>query len=220
MIEVEVKNEKGESVERLRLGREPFGQTVHLRNLRNAVVMYEANRRVGTADTLDRGEVAGSGRKIYRQKGTGRARHGDRQAPQFKGGGVAHGPHPRDHSYQIPRKARRLATRNALLSKLLDGEVVAIDALDFPEPKTGRMAGMLRALGISGTSTLVVDVMPSDGLIKSARNLPGVSVRPVAEIHAWEVLRHHRLLITRAAVDALVKSWKRALGRPASAAGR
>ena len=170
--------------------------------MRNAVIMYEANKRVGSASTKRRDQVAGSTRKPYRQKGTGHARAGSRRSPLWRGGGTTFGPKPRDYSYSMPKKARRAALQSALLAKLLDNEIAVIDKLDFEAPKTKRIAALLKSLGIND-SCLIGIVDNDENLWKSVRNLPRVSVCKVSDFNAYEVLKHKRLLLTKDAFESI-----------------
>jgi large subunit ribosomal protein L4 len=171
--------------------------------LREAVLMYEANRRVGTASTRTRRFVSGTTRKWYKQKHTGRARHGDKKAPIFRGGGVAHGPHPRDHSWQMPRKALRGALRAALAGKLRDGEIVrwGPPTLDAPSAR-----GVRRALDVlgKGDAALILAAGPVDrNLLLSVRNLRRVRALPAAEATAHDVLAHRWVVLLDGAWEAL-----------------
>src|SRR6185312_17378996 len=154
-------------------------------------LMYEANQRAGTHSTLRRGEVAGSTKKLFRQKGTGNARVGTRRTNKRRGGGTAKGPKPRDYEYHLPKKAVRAATRMALLSKFLDGEALIVRELTFPEIRTKLMARVLQALNLDGTTCLVgiaaSEVDEDRTVYLSARNIPGVAVSPVAQFNAYEV---------------------------------
>ncbi len=179
-----------------------FGRRSPRRVQREAVLMYQANLRAGTHDTLDRSEVRATKKKPYKQKGTGRARAGKRSSPIWRGGGVAHGPHPRDYSYAVPRKALRVAARAAIAGKLRDGEVAFVDSLAFDAPSTKKAAAMLAALGIERTC-LVVTAERNENAWKSLRNLPGVRVMPASDVNAYEVLRHRHLLLTQEAFGAL-----------------
>lgn len=170
--------------------------------LHDAVVMYQTNRRQGSAKTKTRGEVVGSTQKMYRQKGTGRARAGSRRSPIRRGGGHAFPKRPKDWSYRLPKKALRSATRMALAARIADGEVTLIDELQFDQPKTQEMAGVLKALHVAGIRLLVAVAEYDANVYKSIRNLADVSVLPVADLNALEVLRPRRLLMTRAALDA------------------
>lgn len=171
--------------------------------LHDVVVMYQANRRQGTFRSKGRADVAGSTRKLYRQKGTGNARMGARRNPVRVGGGHAHHKEPRDFSYRLPKKAVRLATRMALAARIRDGEVTLIDELAFSEPKTSQMAAILKALKLHGQRLLVGVPAYDVNVYKTIRNLAGVKVLPVAELNAWEILHPRRVLLTRAALDAL-----------------
>ncbi len=170
--------------------------------LHDAVVMYQANRRQGSAKTKSRGEVRGSTRKMYRQKGTGNARAGSRRSGIRTGGGHIFAKRPRDWSYRLPKKAVRLATRMAMASKIADDQITLIDNLAFEKPKTQEMATVLKALKIDNVSLLVATAGYDVNVYKSIRNLAGVSVLPVAELNALDVLRPGRLLMTTSALDA------------------
>jgi len=179
-----------------------FGAEVNEPLLREAVLMYEANRRAGTASTKTRAEVRGGGRKPWRQKGTGRARHGSIRSPLWRGGGITFGPRPRDFSYSIPKKARRAALRSALSAKLQDGRLYVLDALELPEPRTKAMVGVVEALGLEGT-TLVVTADHDTNVVKSVRNIPGVTTRAARALNSYDVLVHENLLMTRDAVSVV-----------------
>jgi len=171
----------------------------------NKAVMYEfvkmqlANKRVGTSSTKTRGEVRGGGKKPWRQKGTGRARVGSTRNPLWTGGGVVFGPKPRDYSYRLPRKVRRLALKSALSSKVLDNQIIVVDELRFEEPKTKLMVQTLQTLQSSG-KTLVVTADGDPNVTKSARNIPGVKPLRVDFINVYDLLKYDTLLITKDAV--------------------
>jgi large subunit ribosomal protein L4 len=171
--------------------------------LHDVVVMYQANQRQGTFASKGRGEVAGSTKKMYRQKGTGNARAGSRRAGNRVGGGHIFAKKPRDFSYRLPKKAIQLATRMAVASKILKSQVVVVDDLAFAAPKTKEMAQVLKALKLSGQSTLVATAAADLNVYRSARNIPGVAVSPVSDLNALIVLRPRKLLVTKAALDAL-----------------
>jgi large subunit ribosomal protein L4 len=180
-----------------------FGKRAPRRVQRDAVLMYQANRRAGTHDTLTRAEVNDSKIKPWKQKHTGRARAGFKGSPIWKGGGIIHGPHPRDYSYHLPRKELRAATRAALAGKFRDGEVAFVDGLAFDKPQTRRIAAMIAALGTRGPWLLVVP--ESDEITwKSSRNVEGLSVVRAADLNAYDVLRHRTVIFTSAALE-LVK---------------
>lgn len=173
--------------------------------LHDVVVMYQASRRQGTHRTKSRGEVAGSTKKLYRQKGTGNARAGSRRSGIRRGGGHIHARRPRDYSYRLPRKAVQAATRMAIRSKLDRGQIVCVDQLSFAEPRTKEMAGVLSALRLAGHSTLVATVGYDVNVYKSARNIEQVTVSPVTELNALSVLQPRRMLVTKEALDAICR---------------
>ncbi len=170
--------------------------------LHDAVVMYQNNLRQGSAKTKTRSEVAGTTKKMYRQKGTGNARAGSRQSGIRRGGGHIHARQPRDWSYRLPKKALVVATRMAVASRIADDEVTLIDNLSFEQPKTREMAAILKALKLAGSSLLVAVPGYDVNAYKSIRNLANVSVLPVAELNALNVLTPKRLLMTTSALDA------------------
>ncbi|MBN1590621.1 MAG: 50S ribosomal protein L4 [Pirellulales bacterium] len=181
--------------------------------LHDVVVMYQANRRQGSAKNKNRAEVSGTTKKMYRQKGTGNARAGSRRSNVRRGGGRAFPRRPRDFSYRFPKKAVRLATRMAVASKVADNEVTLIDALAFEVPQTKQMAAILKALQIDRQTLLVATDGYSVNVYKSIRNLQGVSVLPVSDLNALDVLRPRRILMTKAAMDAF---RRRAVNQEAS----
>lgn len=208
MITLDVINLEGQKVGAIDVDPADFGGEVNRQLLHDAVVMYEANQRQGTHFTKARGEVAGSGKKLFRQKGTGNARVGSKRTGKRRGGGVAFGPKPRDYSYALPKKARRLATKMALLSKFTDAEAIVVDGLSLSEVKTKRMVGILKALGLSRQTCLIATEGNDKNVYLSARNLKGVDILPAAELNAYAVLRRKRLLVTRQALESLAKSAK------------
>ncbi len=171
--------------------------------LHDAVVMYQSNVRAGTAKTKSRAEVAGSTKKMYRQKGTGNARAGSRRSGIRRGGGHIFAKRPRDWSYRLPRKALQLATRMALAAKIRDNEITLIDDLKFDAPKTKDMAAILKALGLDSASLLVTTAEHDTNVYKSARNIHQVTVSPVAGLNAWVLLAPRRVLMTKAALEAV-----------------
>jgi large subunit ribosomal protein L4 len=173
--------------------------------LHDVVVMYQANQRQGTFRTKSRGEVAGSTKKMYRQKGTGNARAGGRRSGVRRGGGHIFAKRPRDFSYSLPRKAVQLATRMAVASKIRDSQLIVIDDLAFQAPKTKDMAAILKAVKCAGQSLLVTTAGHDENVYKSARNIADVTVSPVSGLNALNVLLPRKMLVTRAALDALRK---------------
>ena len=176
--------------------------------LHDVVVMYQANQRQGSFKTKSRAEVSGTTQKMYRQKGTGNARAGSRRSNVRRGGGHAFAKRPRDFSYRLPKKAVKLATRMAIASKIRDEEIVVIDDLKFDQPTTKQMAATLKALGLEGTSTLVATAEHDLNVYRSARNIAKVSVSPVSDLNALSVLSPRRMLVTKAALDAICENAK------------
>lgn len=178
-------------------GLEPRADILH------RMVRYQlAKRRAGTASTKDRSEIVGSSAKMYRQKGTGRARRGNAKAPQLRGGGKAFGPKPRSHAMDLPKKVRTLALKHALSSKAQAEELVVLDQATVKEPKTGGLKKQFDKLGLA--SALIVDgaeIDPNFGL--AARNIPNIDVMPVQGINVYDILRREKLVLTKAALDAL-----------------
>ncbi len=156
MLEIPMFDSNGGSLEKVAMSEEAFGGKVHKVLLRDAIIMYETNRRQGTASTKTRGEIRGGGKKPWAQKHTGRARAGSNRSPLWRGGGVIFGPKPRDYSFSIPRKAKKVALYSAVLSKLQDNEVVVIDELVFNSPSTKRMVSLLKSLGIEDSCLVVI----------------------------------------------------------------
>ncbi len=178
-----------------------FGARSPRRIQREAVLMYQANRRLGTHDTLTRAEVNDSKIKPWKQKHTGRARAGFKGSPLWKGGGIIHGPHPRDYSYSRPRKELRAATRAALAGKFRDGEIAFVDALAFEQPKTKRVAAMIESLGMRGPWLLVVGEHDENAW-KSSRNVEGLSVVRADDVNAYDLLKNRTVIF---AADSLEK---------------
>ena len=194
-----------------------FGGKISKQLMHDVVLMYLANQRAGTHHTLRRGQVAGSTKKLFRQKGTGNARAGTKRTNKRRGGGTAKGPKPRDYEYHLPKKAVKAATRMALLSKLRDGEVVILDDLTLAGPKTKEIVGVLKAIKVgkkttpqgekdvtlADSSVLIGTDKLDPNVYKSARNIDGVKVLPAAEFNCYAVLKAKRLVLTRAALEAL-----------------
>ncbi len=211
-LTLNVYNTQGQTIGTVEVDPAEFGGAVNKQLLHEVVLMYLANQRAGTHSTLRRGEVAGSTKKLFRQKGTGNARVGTRRTNKRRGGGTAKGPKPRDYEYHLPRKAVRAATRMAILSKLQDNETVVIDELKLPEIKTKQVVQVLDALNLDGTSCLIGlgagEVDEEKRVHMSARNIPAVQVHPATQFNAYAVLRPKRLLLTRAALSELCQGAK------------
>jgi len=205
MVTLPVYDRNGAEVGKIDIDPAAIAPKINKQLLHDAVVMYLANKRQGTKKTKGRGEVSGSTRKLYRQKGTGNARVGSRRAPQRRGGGHAMQIKPRTYYYRLPKKAIRAATKMAIASKIADSEVVVIDQLEMAAPKTKELAEVLKALGLEGQTTLVATSDYKSEVYKSARNIPGVEVTRVIDLNALAVIRPKRLLITKEALE-LIKS--------------
>jgi len=205
-VQVPVYNLTGEVVRQIEINDSVFGVPFNETVVHQVMVGLQANARQGTASTKSRGEVNGSTRKLYRQKGTGYARAGSKKSPTRRGGGVAFGPHPRDYRQDIPKKMRRLALRCVLSSKAGEGDLKVLDAFDFTEPKTKKMIDVLVALGIE-SSALIVTPKPEENVIKSARNLPEITTTPANVLNLLDILSHKTLLMTEAAVRVAEKLW-------------
>lgn len=199
---VEVKVFSGGSVSTTEVDESRFGTALLGRTLKEAVVMYEANRRAGTHRARNRSEVRGPNRKLWRQKHTGRARMGTKKSPLWRGGGVVFPPRPRDYAYHMPKKARRAALRNAVYSKLRDGEVGVADGWPQDAPSTKAAVAVLRGLGME-RSVLVVTEQLDRNLHLSLRNVPHVEVRPLSDLNAHQVLLRRYMVLTPGALKAL-----------------
>ncbi|HUG94043.1 MAG TPA: 50S ribosomal protein L4 [Planctomycetaceae bacterium] len=203
MISLPIRSPGGQQVGTYEFDPDELAPRINRQLLHDVVVMYEANRRQGTVQTKSRGMVKGSTKKLYRQKGTGRARAGNRRTPVRVGGGHTFGKKPRDWSYRLPKKAIRLATRMALLSKFLDNQVTVLDDLPVSEPKTKHVATVLKALGLSESTCLLAIETHDANLWKSVRNIANLWVSPARELNAYHLLHQRQLIVTRAALDAL-----------------
>lgn len=208
MIELTVYNRGGQEVDKLSIDETVLGGAVRHALLKQAIVMYHANRRVGSAKTKGRSEVAGSGKKLFRQKGTGNARVGNRRTGKRVGGGMIFAKVPRDFSQKMPRKQRRLARDSAVLAKLRGNRVVVVDGLVFERPRTKDFADVLKNLKID-RSCLVAVGQSDENICKSARNVKSVAVLPVADLNAAAICTHQKVLFTK---DALVAFMNRDAG--------
>lgn len=180
-----------------------FGLKVKNSHLHRGVVTYLSNQRLGTLSTKTRGDVSGGGKKPFKQKGTGQARQGSTRAVQFVGGGVAHGPKPRDFSLGLPKKLRKLALAESLSAKAAKGEVVVVEDVKFEAPKTKTASALLKGVGASGKTVLVVLDKGQETAVKSFRNLKGVKVLSRENLNVYDVLRHEVLVITKPVLAAL-----------------
>jgi large subunit ribosomal protein L4 len=207
MIDLSVYNSDGQKVDSLKVNELLFGGSVRYPLLKQAIVMYHANKCVGTAATKSRGMVAGSRRKLFRQKGTGNARVGNIRTGKRVGGGVTFAKVVRDFGKRMPKKQKRLARDSAILAKLLSNDIVVVDELKFEKPKTGDFASILGHLKIE-RSCLVTISDYDDNLCKSARNIPKVVVMPVAELNAGDICNYRKMLFTKEAFLSLLNKNK------------
>lgn len=200
MPKLTVLDMSGKQVGDIELSESVFGITPNEAVLHEAVVMQQASLRRGTHATKNRAAVSGGGKKPWRQKGTGRARHGSIRSPLWVGGGVVFGPQPRSYAYKLPKKVRRLAIKSALSSKVLDSQVVVLDELKMDQPKTKEMVQVLKNLGVDRKALIVADQL-EDNAVLSARNIPGVKLIPADGLNVLDVLYHDKLILTRGAVN-------------------
>jgi len=199
-------NQQGSQVDTVQLSDAVFGVTPNEAVVHQALLRQLANLRQGTHSTKTRGEVAGSTKKLFRQKGTGRARQGSIRAPHRRHGGIVFGPKPRSYRQAMPRKMRQLAIRSVLSAKAADGELLLLDNLDLSTAKTRDMKTIMQALKIAGTA-LVVMAPPSDNVVLAARNLPGVFTLPANIVSVERLLAHKYLVMTLDAARAAEGLW-------------
>ncbi len=200
MPKVSLFNQTGSSVGEIELNDSVFGVEPNQQVLFDALIMQRASLRQGTHKTKIRSEVAGGGRKPWRQKGTGRARQGSIRSPQWRGGGTVFGPTPRSYSYKLPKKVRRLAIKSALSTKVLEENILVLENLVLDAPKTKDMVAVLKGLNVE-RKALIVTADFNEAVELSARNIPGVTVVAANGISVLDVLNHDKLVITKAAVE-------------------
>jgi large subunit ribosomal protein L4 len=215
-ITVAVRDKTGQSVGSVNFDADELAPGINKQLLHDVVVMYEANRRVGTVQNRNRAQTEGSTKKLYRQKGTGRARAGTLRTGTRRGGGRVHARYPIDYSYRLPKKAVRLATRMALLSKFIDEQVTLLNELSVAEPKTKAIAGMLKSLGLSKTSCLLATEAHDAKVWQSGRNIPTLWISSCDDLNAYDLLHQRQLILTRGALDRLRKGGAK---KPAAAKG-
>jgi len=204
MLEVPVYNTAGEQVETLKIDPARFGTAVNAALLKQAIVAYHANRRRSAASTKGRSQVAGSTRKMFRQKGTGNARRGPIRTNILRGGGVAFAKTGRSFRQKLPRKMRRRALESAILAKILGNDLLVVEGLSLAEPKTASIAELLSNLRIDRSCLLAIPEH-DEALWKSARNLPDLTVRAARELNAFDVATRQKMLVTREAMDVLLE---------------
>ena len=193
-MKFDVLDKSGKKVSDIELSDAVFGITPNERVMHAAVVNFLANQRQGTQSTKTRSEVSGGGKKPYRQKGTGRARQGSTRAPQWTHGGIALGPKPRDYSYTLNKKVRRLAIKSALSDKAANGNLVIVDSLSMDEYKTKAVVSTLKAVGVEGKALIATAVL-EEKLVKSAANISGVKTSMAANINTYDVLNAGKLVV-------------------------
>ena len=207
MPTVKVHNLKNKEVGEVELSDAVFGVELNESLIHTAVKNYLANARQGTSATKTRGNVSGSGRKLWKQKGTGRARIASLRSPLWKGGGNVHGPQPRDWSSQLPKKMRRGALRSALSERLREGNLIIIEEFGIENPKTKEFIGVLNTLGLvenkKRTKTLIVDSLDNENLIRSSRNVQKTKVTNSYGLNIYDLIYHEKLLISKAAIEEL-----------------
>ena len=199
MPKVDVLNINGQKVEELELSESIFAAEISEYAVYEVIKNHLANRRQGTQSAKTRAEVRGGGRKPWRQKGTGRARQGSTRSPQWIGGGVVFAPKPRDYSSSVNKKVRRLALKSVLTTKVNEGNLIVLDALEMNAPKTKDYIAMLSAVN-AGKKALVVTAENSPNVVKSGRNIPGVDITFVNTLNVYDIMRHDSLIITKEAV--------------------
>lgn len=202
MPSIQVLNMQGKAAGELNLSDEIFAVTPNVAAMHLVVRSILANKRQGTQSALTRGKVRGGGRKIYRQKGTGNARHHSNRAPQFRHGGVVFAPQPRDYVVNVPKKVRRLAMKSALSSKLSAGDIIVVDKIALNEAKTKLVARMLKDLGVDKKALLVM-AGPDETLIRAARNIESLSGTNVNTLNVYDILRANKLIILQDAVKGI-----------------
>lgn len=200
MPKVAVYNITGKQVGEMELNENTFGASINVEAMHQVVKMLLANRRQGTQSALTRAEVRGGGIKPWRQKGTGRARHGSTRSPQWTHGGIVFAPKPRSYRYTVPKKIKRIAMKSALSSKVVDNNIIIVDELNFTAPKTKQVVGMLDSLKVD-KKTLIVLADKNENVEKSARNIEGVKTALVNTLNVYDILNCDKFIITKEAVE-------------------
>jgi len=207
MATLPILDKKGKKTDQMDLSDDIFGKGVNQEVLHQAVVMYQASLRQGTASTKERADVRGGGKKPYRQKGTGRARQGSIRAPQYIGGGVVFGPHPRDFSYSLPKKIRRAALRESLNAKFQAKQMIFINELTDKFEKTKDFAAVLKVLKLEGKTLALLDGSDAS-VVLASRNIPCFKILRAEDVTAHDILRNKYLVLTKTALDKLLKRIK------------
>ena len=206
MAKIDILNLSGAVVGSMDLSDAIFGIEPNAAAMRTVVLNILANRRQGTHSTKTRSEVRGGGKRPYRQKGTGRARHGSTRSAQYVGGGIIFGPKPRSYSYTVPKKIRRLAMKSAFSSKMADSKIVVVDALDFDTMKTKNMVDFMKAIKVSD-SALVVLGGKNENVEKASRNLPTVKTAFVNTINVFDILKYDSFIMTKDAAEKIMEVY-------------
>jgi large subunit ribosomal protein L4 len=207
-MKIDVYNLKGEKIEQIELNNDVFGMEPNSTVLRQYIRVYENNQRQGTSSTKTRSEVSGGGAKPWRQKGTGRARHGSIRSPIWVGGGVAHGPKPKSWRLSIPKKMKELALKSALSSRMEEKSILVLDNVKLEKPKTKDLAKTLEKLKIDGKVT-VVWLGDCDGFVKSLRNIPGVLLVNAGSLGAYDIVRTPKTLFIKDAILNVQERFKK-----------
>ncbi len=215
-VSAQVYDTTGTVVDTIDLPKNIFGTKVNKALIAQAVRVYLANKRSGTASTKTRGEVRGSTRKIYKQKGTGRARHGSKRAPIFVHGGIVFGPRPKDYSLSLPKKMRKAALFSALSAKYQESEIKVVSGLESLGPKTKVMVQVIEKLGMNNHKKNILIVLPKyevhakksvDAVMKASRNIQGVEYMVASQLNTYDVLKHRTLLFMKEAIQTLEKTF-------------
>lgn len=202
MPTLEVKNLKNETVGQIELSDDVFGVALNEALIYDAVKNYQTNQRQGTVATKTRGNVSGSGKKLWKQKGTGRARIASLRSPLWKGGGNVHGPQPRDWTSEMPKKMKRGALKSALSERLREGNLVVIEEFNLSDHKTKSFLNVAKGFGWD-KKTLIVETVAAKNLVLASRNVPDVKVANDANVNIYDVIYHEQLVFTKAAIEAL-----------------
>jgi large subunit ribosomal protein L4 len=206
-MELQITTLEGKAAGSVQLSDEIFGLDPRADIIQRCVNWQLAKRQAGTHKTKGRAEVWRTGKKMYKQKGTGGARHGSARVPQFRGGGRAFGPVVRSHAHELPKKVRALALRHALSAKAKDGGLIVLETAELKDAKTKALIGHFSGLGL--TSALIIDgAEVNAGFASAARNIPNIDVLPIQGINVYDILRRQKLVLTKAAVDALEARFK------------
>ena len=202
MAKVDIINLSGAVTGSIELSDSIFGIEPNQNAIAVVIRNQLANRRQGTHSTKTRSEVSGGGKRPWRQKGTGRARHGSTRSAQYVGGGIIFGPKPRDYSYTVPKKIKRLAMKSALSSKLADSKIIVVDEIALDEIKTAKMVAALKAIKADKSALVVTDVK-NDNVVLSARNIPDVKTALVNTINVFDILKYDSFVVSKAAVEKI-----------------